>query len=446
MSVDDAGSVAGCTSLGTAASVAEAVPGTTKAVGPGRLPAGMSHVVTAFLRHGGELLLTRRSDAVGSYAGRWAGVSGYVEGDPDDALADARREIREETGVTDPALVRAGDPLHVVDGDREWTVHPFLFEVDSRKITPNEELAAHEWVPAPEMRERETVPGLWEAYRRVGPTVETVAADRSHGSAYLSLRALEALRDAAAEAEDAESVAAVARDLRDAHPTMAALANRVNRVVAGGADPTAVVDRAHAVLRSAVDADDEAAAAAADLLDGPVLTLSRSGTALAAIRKADVPVVVAESRPGGEGVAVAEELAAEGRTVALTTDAAVAHLVGEGEVTAAVVGADTVLPDGSVVNKVGSRALGLACRDAGVPLYAVAARDKVSHAADPHYVEGEPGDVYGGDADLTVRNPVFDRTPASCLAAVVTEDGALDEDAIAVVAAEHEEAAGWDDS
>ncbi|ELK44964.1 translation initiation factor aIF-2B subunit alpha, partial [Haloferax sp. BAB-2207] len=42
----------------------------------------MPHVVTVFLRHDGRVLLTRRSDAVGTYQGRWAGVSGYVEGDP----------------------------------------------------------------------------------------------------------------------------------------------------------------------------------------------------------------------------------------------------------------------------------------------------------------------------------------------------------------------------
>ena len=39
-------------------------------------------VVTCFLRHGTEMLLVRRSDAVSSYRGRWGGVSGYAEGTP----------------------------------------------------------------------------------------------------------------------------------------------------------------------------------------------------------------------------------------------------------------------------------------------------------------------------------------------------------------------------
>ena len=37
------------------------------------------HVVTCFLEHGGEIPLLRRSQRVGTYKGRWAGVSGYIE-------------------------------------------------------------------------------------------------------------------------------------------------------------------------------------------------------------------------------------------------------------------------------------------------------------------------------------------------------------------------------
>ena len=36
-------------------------------------------VVTCFLESEGEILILYRSEQVGSYQGRWAGVSGYVE-------------------------------------------------------------------------------------------------------------------------------------------------------------------------------------------------------------------------------------------------------------------------------------------------------------------------------------------------------------------------------
>jgi 8-oxo-dGTP diphosphatase len=36
-------------------------------------------VVTCFLESNGAILILRRSELVGSYQGRWAGVSGYIE-------------------------------------------------------------------------------------------------------------------------------------------------------------------------------------------------------------------------------------------------------------------------------------------------------------------------------------------------------------------------------
>lgn len=426
----------------------------------------MTDIVTAFLSHRGELLLVQRGDDVGTYRGLWGGVSGYVGDETDDPLADARRELREEVAVEDAALVRAGDPLDVVDEehDRAWTVHPFLFDAPDRRVELNRDLVAGEWVAPGAVFDRECVSRLWETYRRVGPTVEAVAEDESRGSAAISVTALEALRDAATEAARADAVDAPAvrdwdgvrdeaRDLRDARPSMVAVANRVNRVMAECDDAPAVADRAHEELRTALDADGQAASEAAAVLadatgDGTptVCTISRSGTVLAALREADAAVVVGESRTGNEGVAVAEELAAEGREVTLTTDAAlpsvVAGAVGP-EPDAVLVGADAVLPDGRVVNKVGTRSLGLACRREEVPCYVVATRDKV---AGESVAWGEAADsaALADDAAVTVENPVFDATPSDCVTVLVTERGVLYEDAFAAVVDEHREQATWD--
>jgi len=404
----------------------------------------MTHVVTCFLRHRTAILLGRRSDAVGTYTGRWAGISGYVEGDPTDAERDARREIREETGRADATLVRAGDPVDVVEGDRTWTVHPFLFEVDDRGVESNEEIAVHEWVAPPAMLERPTVPGLWDAYAAVAPTVETVASDETHGSAWISVRALEVLRDRAAVADDDDAVTAVARDLRDARPSMTALANRVNRVMATGEwTPEAVRERAQQAAEAALDADGAAAALAAERCGESVATLSRSGTVLTAIRTAEPTVLIGESRPACEGTDVAATLAAEGLAVTLTTDAALGGELAGRDVDAALVGADAVLADGSVVNKVGTRSLALAAAREDVPVYVVAAADKVRPDEEMHGETGDPADLYDGEAPVTVANPIFERTPAELVDGVVTEHGVLDVDGIRDVAAEHRENAAW---
>ncbi|WP_049985133.1 NUDIX domain-containing protein [Halobellus rufus] len=441
----------------------------------------MSHVVTCFVRSRGAVLLVRRSDAVGTYSGRWGGVSGYVEGDPADAERDARRELREEVGLADAdlELVRAGAPLSVDDDEGSFTVHPFLFECDARDLTTNEEIAAVDWVDPTDIRGRATVPRLWETWRRVAPTVETVAADQTHGSAWISARALEVLRDAAAETVDADGsrrdVAAVARRLRDARPEMAVVANRVNRVLATATraadpsgvdfDPNDVVDAAVSALGDAFDADAAAAAAAAARLrrDGStsIATLSRSGTVREALSdlERDGPglseIVVAESRPEREGVAVAERAAGEtDADVTLTTEAALPTALEERDTDAVLVGADAILPSGDVVNKTGTRVLALAAREADVPLYAVAATDKVLASSEAVIetsvaaradVESPADAVYDGDADVGVHAPTFETTAAALVDGVATEDGLLTVDEIGAVADEHARNAAWDE-
>jgi translation initiation factor 2B subunit (eIF-2B alpha/beta/delta family) len=407
-----------------------------------------THVVTAFLRNGPDVLLLRRSDDVGSYPGQWGAVAGHAEGDPD---AQARAEIREETGLDDVvSLVRRGDPFEVTDPEHgTWVVHPYLFDCDAREVDPNWETADYEWVPATEIRELGTVPELWSSYDAVRPRVETVAADDEHGSAYLSLRALDVLRDEAALAADGggwPAVAETARRLRDAKPGMAVVRNRVNRAMAT-ADRAAdsVEAAAREVAREAVDADDRAASTAASELDDldadAVFTLSRSGTVERALHDArPEQVFVAESRPGGEGIAVAESFAGD-FDVTLTTDANVPAAVADAD--AVLVGADAVFPDGPVVNKVGTRAAALAARDAGIPVLVVCAADKV--APEPHPVgDSEAGSLYDGDAPLDVRDPVFEVVPARLVDGVVTEEGRLDSADVERVADEHRRWADWE--
>ncbi|WP_411964615.1 NUDIX domain-containing protein [Haloferax sp. YSMS24] len=407
----------------------------------------MTHVVTVFLRNGGQVLLTRRSDAVGTYTGRWAGVSGYIEGDPADALDDAHRELREEVGVTDATLACAGRPLTITDDGREWTVHPFLFDVGDRAVEPNEELAEVEWVHPTAILERETVPELWATYRRVAPTADTVREDETHGSAWISLRALETLRDAAADAESWDVLVPLARQLRGARPSMTAVVNRVNRVMATADEtPESVRRRAETAIEDATLADVTAATRAADLLRDRsfdhVATLSRSGTVLVALEDATPSVLVAESHPGSEGRSVAEELATHGLDTTLTTDAALPGLVAADTVDAVLLGADSVLSSGAVANKVGSFPVALAAHRADVPVFVVCARDKVR---DDDVFVGESGaSLTADDASVATENPLFELVPPDLVTGLVTEDGVLDTDEVASIADEHASLAAWD--
>ncbi|MFC7131979.1 MULTISPECIES: NUDIX domain-containing protein [Salinibaculum] len=415
-------------------------------------------VVTCFLRHEGAVLLLRRSEAVGSYRGQWGGVAGHAEGDP---AAAARQEIREETGLDpdrDVTLVRRGEPFTVEDDERgtRWVVHPFLFDAATREVTVDWETAAYEWVAPTAILHRETVPDLWTSYDRVRPTVDTVASDREHGAAYISVRALEVLRDEAAlvavDGNDTDGgwsrVAETARALLAARPSMSVVRNRVNcvmHVASEARTASAVEHTAATAIEQAVTADRRAAECAAERIAGQrVATFSRSGTVLTALEPGHPEaVLVAESNPGREGVDVAERLAGS-TDVTLAGDAGLAHALAEWDADALLVGADTVLADGRVVNKVGTRGAAIAASFEGIDVYVVAAADKLSPDGHIDLEPRAPEELYDGEAALTVLNPTFDVTPPDCIDAVVTERGVLDAPAVKELAGQHRSHADWE--
>ena len=401
-------------------------------------------VLTVFLEHESEVLLCRRSDAVGSYPGRWGAITGHVEADPE---TSARREIREETGLDDEqgSLRRRGEPFTVTDAELgvRWQVHPFRFAAHTRSIEPNWEAETCEWVHPPAIRERETVPELWTSWDRVRPTIDSVVEDTVHGSARVSLAALEVLRDEAAilDAEGSwAQIAAIAADLRSARSSMAVIRVRIDRVMAaasGERTPAAVRDAAIEHLDRARAADRAAADRAADLVEGAVVfTVSRSGTVQQGHPAA---VSVAASRPGGEGRDLAAAIAVD-TPVTVVQDAAIPAAVQDADLV--LVGADTVFRSGDVLNKTGTLAAAVAADWADVPLYVVTATDKITPETEWTRLGGGED---GGEspAGVTELDPVFERTPAALVTAVVTESGHLDPAGVEAVADRHARAATW---
>ena len=126
-------------------------------------------VITCFLESNGEILILRRSEQVGSYQGKWAGVSGYVETTPDEQVLV---EIGEETGLgeEDFRLIKKGEALTTDDeklGIR-WIVHPYLFHIKERsKIKIDWEHKEVKWIKPEEIGNYQTVPMLKETLARV---------------------------------------------------------------------------------------------------------------------------------------------------------------------------------------------------------------------------------------------------------------------------------------
>ncbi len=134
-------------------------------------------VITVFLTKNKKLLLLRRSQKVGTFQGCWAGVSGYLEADT--PLEQAWIELKEEldVGPSEATLEVIGEPLEVPDNrnDRIWIVHPFRFVLsDHAKIRLDWEHIDMNWSSPEAIQQIDTVPGLWETWRRVSKDFHSV--------------------------------------------------------------------------------------------------------------------------------------------------------------------------------------------------------------------------------------------------------------------------------
>jgi 8-oxo-dGTP pyrophosphatase MutT (NUDIX family) len=119
-------------------------------------------IVTSFLFKDGKILLLKRSNKVGTFRGKWAGVSGFIE--DENSLEAALREIKEETGVDSKylELLKIGIPFDIHDNvnDTIWSINPFLFLFKGDEINIDWEHDTFEWIYPNEMDNYDTVTNL----------------------------------------------------------------------------------------------------------------------------------------------------------------------------------------------------------------------------------------------------------------------------------------------
>jgi 8-oxo-dGTP diphosphatase len=132
-----------------------------------------THVVSCFLLRTDmdqpRLLIVQRSQRVGSYNARWAGISGFLETGvtPDE---QAYTEIREETGLQGEQvrMLKRGKVIEYEDASigRHWYIHPFLFEVYAPDaVALDWEAEKMRWIVPSDIPTFQTVPKLEEAYQ-----------------------------------------------------------------------------------------------------------------------------------------------------------------------------------------------------------------------------------------------------------------------------------------
>jgi translation initiation factor 2B subunit (eIF-2B alpha/beta/delta family) len=269
--------------------------------------------------------------------------------------------------------------------------------------------------------------------------IAQVRDDREHGSRWLVRETISILHDIAANTEQPaderrRQLQSAGRELVQARPAMAAIAGAVWRILGTQDFPGGVssIARAAAQLLQTYDqAITHITEYARPLFSGTLMTHSLSGTVLdvlAACTQQLDGVVVLEGRPRYEGRAVAEALSRLKLAVTLITDAQAAIFLPR--CSAVVVGADSVLADGSIFNKAGTALIAWAARGMHRPFYVLSETLKIA----PYRWTGDMAQLEEKEASevldhplpgVTVRNFYFDHTPASLVTKLITEQGVL---------------------
>jgi translation initiation factor eIF-2B subunit delta len=395
-------------------------------------------VVTAFVHSGDRIALVKRSGSVGSYSGRWAAFSGYVEDIP---LRQAMIELLKEAGLSpgDVTLRGMGIPMPVDDaeGGYRWLVFPFLFKLtDGKEIKTDWEAESLEWFHPEDLGELNTVPGLREALQKIWPPfgsndfwdgLREVALDEDHGSTELARQGLRALGSFVQKEYDNLQNQDLVRSVRafaSARPVMGVFPNLAARLLlaiesgSGLFNFDALVTE---LMNAMEDASDISSGMAADAISDrrTVVTLSYSESVLNSLVKWSGNgrhAIVAESLPGGEGRQFAEALINKGVSAEVVADADAPLAVKEAD--AVLVGCDGITGAGQIINKSGTAGLITSANDAGVPAYAVAQTFKICPSNWPVFLEVRK-DIGG------ITRRIFDITPIERFTAIYTEEGSL---------------------
>ncbi len=237
----------------------------------------------------------------------------------------------------------------------------------------------------------------------------------------------------------AADLAHAANAFCDLKPDTALYRNLAGALVAaagcGGA--AAVADAAAGLRKYRHEAHEAVLRNAEDLLQdaGTVLVHDYSSVVLDVLARLGSRrrrrVVVTAGEPLGQGMRVARLVAAAGHDVTYSPDMSVGRVAAE--LDAFLTGVESFYGDGSLSNTVGTRMLGLLCREEGVSVIAPAETLKydpdqpAAHAAglQAHLLHPWPSNEVLRDTGWTAVQWVLDAVPAALVTSFVTELGVL---------------------
>ncbi|MGH9328507.1 MAG: S-methyl-5-thioribose-1-phosphate isomerase [Terriglobia bacterium] len=163
------------------------------------------------------------------------------------------------------------------------------------------------------------------------------------------------------------------------------------------------------------------------------------GTALGVIRAAvaegkKICVFADETRPFLQGARLtAWELAKDSIPVTIITDNMAGYFMKQGDIKAAIVGADRIAANGDTANKIGTYSVAVLAHENGIPFYVAAPLSTIDlelRTGEEIPIEERPPQevthlcgVSIAPAGVAARHPAFDVTPNRYITAIITERG-----------------------
>jgi methylthioribose-1-phosphate isomerase len=170
------------------------------------------------------------------------------------------------------------------------------------------------------------------------------------------------------------------------------------------------------------------------------------GTALGVIYKAFWKgklerVYACETRPLLQGARLtAYELSKNGVPVKLISDNMISYLFSKERIDLAIVGADRIVRNGDVANKIGTYNLAVVCKHFGIPFYVAAPYTTIDLSLEKgedipieERSDKEIKFIYGkqiSPLNVDVWNPAFDVTPSELITGIITDKGIFRPDEI----------------
>jgi ribose 1,5-bisphosphate isomerase len=266
--------------------------------------------------------------------------------------------------------------------------------------------------------------------------IAMIRNDREHGSRWLVRETISILYDIAtrptsSDEESLKQLQYAGTELANARPAMAALAGAVRRILNATGDLEGKAHEAAKLRREYDSAIERITDYARPLVRGTIMTHSFSGTVLEVLTNClsqIEQIIVLEGRPRYEGREVARALSTRIASITLITDAQADIFLPQCHVV--IVGADSILANGDILNKAGTALLAWAARGHRIPFYVLCETLKISPQSWTGNLaqleEKEPTEVLEQQiSGVNVRNFYFDRTLSRLVTGVLTEQGMM---------------------